>query len=100
MKVLRLMQKILKQLGIRQPKSPRELDRFNLQNLLYFNAMLAFTASTIYHLREVETFPELTDTLYGTDAFAATSGLFLTIILKSPQIFNIITLFEEIIQKR
>lgn len=100
MKVFQMIEIYLEQLGIRQLESSKVFDRFNLRNLLCFNAFLAFTVSTIYHLREVETFPELTDTLFGTGVFVATSGLFVTFILKSPTIFKIITLFEEIIQKR
>lgn len=74
---------------------------FNAKNLtILFNLGLYSVLAVLFLLLEAETFSEYADSFYliVTNIFCAV--LFATTIWKTPKIFELITSFETIIQKR
>lgn len=101
MKFLQQMQKYYEILGIVRPKKSQKYRSFNLKTLIAIFFYVQHTiASTSFLLIEAKGIREYAESLFWCITMAVSFFNAYIIILKGGEIFQMITNFEKIIEKR
>lgn len=101
MKIFQSTQNALKMLGIYRAQTFHQSNRLNVKNLSVLMLFgLFFIATILYLIFDAKTFIEYSQSMYGFAVGLALLTLFITIIWKSPQIFQLIDNYENTIARR